>query len=266
MNVPDLKSFDLIVVNSSGGKDSQTALRKVALLATWQGFESKRVIVSHQDLGASEWPGTYDLVCQQARHYGFKVIVSRYRNKDGKERSLLDYVERRGKWPSSKQRFCTSDFKRGPGERVIRGLTCLKGRTYRVLNVLGFRAEESPARAKRIPWGVNKRLRTHAREVIDWLPIHDWSEEQVWNDIKASGVPYHPAYDHGMPRLSCVFCIFANRNALLLAGAHNPGLLSRYVEVEKRIGHTFKKDLSLADVKRDLESGVKPEAVASWAM
>lgn len=30
--------------------------------------------------------------------------------------------------------------------------------------------------------------------------------------------------DLGMPRLSCCFCIFSPRSALLLAGKHNPGL------------------------------------------
>lgn len=38
------------------------------------------------------------------------------------------------------------------------------------------------------------------RTVDTWLPIHDWTEAQVWQCIRASGVPYHPAYDQGMSR------------------------------------------------------------------
>ena len=54
--------------------------------------------------------------------------------------------------------------------------------------------------------------------IDDWLPLHDWSVDQVWGRIRASGVPHHPAYELGMPRLSCCFCIFSPRSALLLVG------------------------------------------------
>jgi len=69
-----------------------------------------------------------------------------------------------------------------------------------------------------------------------------------------------------MPRLSCCFCIFAPREALLLAGKHNPELLGEYVEVERRIGHRFRVNLALADVKRDLEGGVEAGPVKTWEM
>jgi hypothetical protein len=46
-----------------------------------------------------------------------------------------------------------------------------------------------------------------------------------------------------MPRLSCCFCIFSPRSALLLAAKHNPELLAQYVAVEKQIGHRFRKEL-----------------------
>lgn len=262
----NLNEFDLIVINSSGGKDSQTALRKVALMAKDQGVPNHRIVVSHQDLGESEWEGVYELVKEQANYYGFHVLLSRYRNKDKDELSLLNYVEKRKMWPSSTTRFCTSEFKRSPGERTIRGLTSDRTRNYKVLNVMGFRAEESPARAKREVLSVNKRMSTQNREVVDWLPIHDWTVGDVWKDIKSSGVRHHWAYDNGMPRLSCVFCIFANEHALRLAGSLNPDLLNKYVDLEDKIGHTFKSDLSLRKVKEDLESGVTVEPVEDWAM
>ena len=69
-----------------------------------------------------------------------------------------------------------------------------------------------------------------------------------------------------MPRLSCCFCIFAPKAALLLAGKHNLGLLAEYVAVERRINHKFKADLALAEVQRDLEAGVEPGAVTNWMM
>jgi hypothetical protein len=88
----------------------------------------------------------------------------------------------------------------------------------------------------------------------------------VWARVRSSGVPHHPAYELGMPRLSCCFCIFAPRSALLLAGQHNPALLADYVAVEQHIGHNFRLGLPMVSVQRALERGERPGAVPDWAM
>jgi 3'-phosphoadenosine 5'-phosphosulfate sulfotransferase (PAPS reductase)/FAD synthetase len=136
----------------------------------------------------------------------------------------------------------------------------------RILNCLGLRAEESPARARRLPFGLNEMASNSRRIIHDWLPLHSWTTAQVWARIRASGVRHHPAYDLGMPRLSCCFCIFSPRSALLLAGKHNPELLAQYVAVEKQIDHRFRKELSLAEVHEALAQGEQPGTVNDWFM
>ena len=51
-----------------------------------------------------------------------------------------------------------------------------------------------------------------------------------------------------MPRLSCVLCVLAGRRELVLAARLNPELAREYADVEARIGHTFKADLSMAEI------------------
>jgi 3'-phosphoadenosine 5'-phosphosulfate sulfotransferase (PAPS reductase)/FAD synthetase len=172
-------------------------------------------------------------------------------------------------WPSNKQRYCTSDHKRGPILRAITKLGAEKrhlGRPLRILQCIGLRADESPARSKLAPFERNARASNSLRAVDDWLPIHAWTASQVWARIKASGVRHHYAYDLGMPRLSCVFCIFAPEAALLLAGKHNPELLAEYVAVEERIGHTFRANLPLKMIQIKLQRDAAPAAVADWRM
>lgn len=266
MNAPDLNNYDLIIVNSSGGKDSSCALFEVCRIADLQSFPKENIIISHQCLGKMEWKGTKELVIQQAEFFGIKNIhVTKRRTKEGYEENLLEYVERRGKFPSNKQRFCTSDFKRAPGQRVMTSAAKNLG-DCKVLYVFGFRSEESPSRAKKQPIVVNELLSTQKRTVYDWLPIHDWSTKKVWDTIKLNKIPYHFAYDLGMPRLSCVFCIFSPKDALVLAGKHNPELLDEYVEVETRIGHSFKNNLSIASIKDLIESGYEPTKIENWTM
>lgn len=257
--------FRWVVVNNSGGKDSQTALLVVVQEADRQAYPRSRIVVSHQCLGEMEWPGTMDLARRQAEFYGLRFETTKYRTADGVELSLLDMVAKRGKWPDNKNRYCTSDCKRDPGRRVI---TKLYGEARgNVLNVFGFRSEESPARAKKAVKAYNKRASSGRREVWDWLPIHDWTETQVWESIRSSGVPYHPAYDKGMPRLSCCFCIFAPRAALIISGRANPELLDKYVAVEKQIGHTFQNGKPIADIKQAIMNGEQPASVGGkWNM
>lgn len=259
-----LANYDLILVNSSAGKDSLVMLDVVAKLAREAGC-LERVVVVHCDLGRVEWPGTVDLVHKQAAVYGLPVEVEKRPQGD-----LLDHVRERGMWPSSTARYCTSDHKRGQSAKVVTRLVNAKynGTPLRVLECLGFRADESPARAKRHAFTRNRRLSNGKRLVDTWLPIHDWSEGQVWDRIRGQDLPYHPAYDLGMPRLSCCFCIFAPREALILAGRHNRELLNEYVQVEAAIDHEFRQGCSLASIATavDAGEGSESETVSSWRM
>lgn len=260
--MPDLSQFDWIVVNSSGGKDSQTALREILHQCLLQDYPRSKVVVSHQCLGKYEWPGTLDLVRLQCAIYGVRLVVTSYRDKHGTASSLLDYVRARGKWPSSDTRFCTSEFKRGPGGRVLtqlaKELAVPRAGVARILNVFGFRADESPARAKRLVFVKNVRHSSSTKEVWDFLPIHHWTEQEVWDDILQSCVPYHPAYDSGMQRLSCVFCIFAPYNALLNAAWLQPDLLMEYVDTELSTGHDFQHNKPLRAVHAAMLRGEVP--------
>jgi 3'-phosphoadenosine 5'-phosphosulfate sulfotransferase (PAPS reductase)/FAD synthetase len=261
----DLNSYDLVIINSSGGKDSLCCIWEVCRQANEQKYPLNKIVVSHQDLGEMEWKGTKELVKKQANLFGLKTYYTKRRNKNGYEEDLLEYIERRGKFPSSKQRYCTSDFKRGPGARVVTSLTRAIG-ICKVLYVFGFRKSESPARAKRLPFQLNKLLSTKKRTVFDWLPIHEWSTKQVWDVIKKHNLPYHNAYDIGMPRLSCCFCIFSPFDALVIAGKENPELLDRYVKAEEKIGHTFRKDFPIKSVKDAIASNYKTKFISDWVM
>jgi len=61
-----------------------------------------------------------------------------------------------------------------------------------------------------------------------------------------------------MPRLSCVFCIYAPPEALLLAGYHNRELLAKYVAVEQRINFQFLQGEPLINIQAKLEAGYVP--------
>lgn len=263
--LPDLTHYHWIVINSSAGKDSQAMLDYVVEQCDQAQVPRDRVVVAHADLGRVEWPGTRALAEEQARHYGLAFHAVRRPQGD-----LLEHIARRGKFPSPAARYCTSDHKRGQIRTLFTRLTGLGRqaghRPVRILSCMGLRAEESPARAKRQPFDRDSRS-SNGRRVVDvWLPLHAWTAAQVWERIRASGVRHHPAYDLGMPRLSCCFCIFSPRSALLLVGRHKPELLAEYVAVERQIGHTFRQELPLAAIQEALAAGEEPGPLADWTM
>lgn len=297
MTTPDLTSYDWIVISSSAGKDSQAMLDYVFGLAEAAGVLD-RVVVVHADLGRVEWMKTRELAERQAARYSARFEVVKNLT------DLLWRIATRGKWPSATERYCTSDFKRGPirtlHTRLAREWKARGGKgACRILDCMGLRAQESTAREKcnvckdrEVPskgrvskrWvsrstcttcrGTGKRnplvalpeASSRNKEVWEWLPVHAWKLEEVWARIKASRTHdlAHPAYALGMPRLSCVFCIFAPQPALILAGKHNPELLAEYVRVEQKIGHTFTKRKptannpwrgSIAEIKEAVDAG-----------
>lgn len=258
--VPELTGFDVILVASSAGKDSQAMLDYVAELARAAGVED-RVTVLHNDLGKVEWPGTAELAAEQAAHYGF-----RFEMRHREQGLLLDQIQERGMWPDAKNRYCTSDQKRGPSRKLITQLVAGLGierirnkpvRQAKVLYCLGLRAEESSGRAKKPVLAVDPSASSGVREVTTWHPILHWTEVQVWDRIKASGVRYHWAYDEGMKRLSCSFCVLASREDLMCAARLRPDLAAEYVALEAEMGHQFKADLSMAEIVASAPAGAR---------
>lgn len=283
--VPEIGAYDVIAISTSAGKDSLAMMDYVVTLAREAGV-ADRIVAIHSDLGEVEWPGTKDLAAEHAAHYGIRyMVVTRIggiAKKTGKSYKagdvhgdILDYAERRGAFPSPENRWCTSDFKRGPIKRAFTALAKewkaanpKAGRPCRILDCIGMRAEESPKRAKLPVFEV--RIKTSAQHVDTWLPIHHWLTPHVWARIKASGARHHRAYDLGMPRLSCVLCIYAPREVLMLAGKHNREVLDRYVEVERKTGYRFRNDLALEEIRNALDAGEEPDAAklgdGAWGM
>lgn len=255
----EMGAYDVILVNSSAGKDSQAMLTYLVERADAEGVPRDRIIVVHADLGRVEWDGTRELAEQQAAAYGlrFEIVA---RAEDLLDQVVTRHNTLRGKgdtttpaWPSSQARYCTSDQKTSQVAKLMTRLatdhrTAHPDRPIRILNCLGIRAAESPARAKKTPFE-SDRAATNGRRIVDrWLPIFDWSDEQVWNTIRRSGLPHHPAYDAGMPRLSCMFCVLAGRKELVISARLNPDMAQEYLRVEQLVGHTFKADLSMAEI------------------
>ncbi|MEM1007453.1 MAG: phosphoadenylyl-sulfate reductase, partial [Myxococcota bacterium] len=66
----------------------------------------------------------------------------------------------------------------------------------------GMRRQQSITRTQ-MPFFEND-----AQNTARWKlhPLADWTEEQVWQCIKAHNIPYHPLHDKGFPSIGCAPC------------------------------------------------------------
>lgn len=223
------------------------------------------------------------------------TATQRYCTADQK-RGQIEKAKRQPFWPSAASRYCTADQKRAQIDKQLRGYSL-------VVSAMGMRAGESRARAKKTAFTIDatltaKRFRelepdaalaaweadaSDARLAFDWLPIHDWTVEQVWEacatsaddvarrqalyaageiDAAFDGWQAHPAYVFGNERVSCALCVLASRNDLRVGAIHNPDLYRTYVQMERESGFTFQHGKALADVAPELlEHTSEPVAV-----
>lgn len=215
----------VIFVNHSGGKDSQAMLAALVRL----GLKEKIVLV-HADLGEMEWEPMHDWIASTG--FGLAVNVIK---------PTLDFFELCRKFkrlPSGLARFCTSELKTMPINRWIKAYCAERGIT-KAVSALGLRGQESPLRAKKETL-VRSKAATKALDLTEWLPIHEYTLEQVFAEIAAAGQSPHRVYSMGFSRLSCVFCVFGKKAEHELAAKHRPELFAKIAKLERELGKTIR--------------------------
>ncbi len=222
----------VLVINFSGGKDSSAMLSYLC-----EKYPHYKKYVVFADTGW-EHKGAIDWCNEIVKRFGMDIFVVRNPNKD-----FFGMVRHRKMFPSPGQRQCTSDLKRGPIQTWIRR-NC---RERLIVNCLGIRAEESPARAKKRKLSRNIAMTNSKRTVWDWLPIHDWTETQVLKYLSDRNIPLHPVYNY-LKRFSCQVCIYMSVNDLKSVAKNNPSAILRIDALEKEIGFTLKPDGAITDL------------------
>ena len=111
------------------------------------------------------------------------------------------------KWfpPHRGARWCCSVIKEGPSKKVPL--------THRLL---GIRAEEGHKRRKQ-GW-----INQFTKKRINYHPIFDWREWEVWDYIEHHNLPYCKLYDEGFSRLGCIVCPMRSYKELMVYKARWP--------------------------------------------
>jgi len=155
---------------------------------------------------------------------------------------FLDLCIWKGRFPSTRARFCSQELKHEPLDEFMRPLFKQYGT---VISWQGVRADESLNR-RHLPM-YDVEVGQWEPEPKGWLiyrPIIDWTAQDVFAQHRKSGVKWNPIYEHGMSRVGCMPCIHAKKSELMAIFREFPEEIERVAEWERIVSKASKRGTS----------------------
>ena len=153
---------------------------------------------------------------------------------------FLDVAMLHGRFPSTKVRFCTSDTKLVP---LMHAKRPLLDAGLSVIDWIGERADESPARARKKPIQ-SVRSPSGARNIL-YRPIFRWSAADAFAISVRHGLRHNPLYTMGMSRVGCSTCIMVRKRELRAWAMRFPAEVDRVREWERLVGLVSRRTAAL---------------------
>ncbi|WP_010276485.1 phosphoadenosine phosphosulfate reductase domain-containing protein [Paenibacillus senegalensis] len=151
---------------------------------------------------------------------------------------FLDMCLWKGRFPSTKARFCTQELKIIPTLEQVYIPLLEDGKE--VVSWQGVRAQESPHRARLTEW------EDTPEGYRIYRPLLKWSVEDVFEMHERHSIKPNPLYKMGMGRVGCMPCINCGKQELFEIARRFPEEVARIAEWEelvkkasKRQGATF---------------------------
>lgn len=233
-----------ILVQFSGGKDSQACLIKAV-----NDYGKDKITAVFCDTGW-EHQDTYKHIESVVRQLGVKLVTL----KSKKYNDFVDMAIKKGRFPSTMARFCTSELKVIPMIEYI----LLQDESFIIIQ--GIRAKESKVRAgydvecSYFKEYFNNEVKGlyHKKDVLEWCKTHDasvlrpifhWSAQEVIDYILANGQRPNPLYERGFARVGCFPCFMCRKHEIQLI-SKDKWTAERLIKAEQRMKDETKKGSS----------------------
>lgn len=186
-----------------------------------------------------------DVILELARMSGvnFRAI---YKNTTIDPPGTIAHVKANGvEILQPKMTFAQLMAKKGFPTRVAR-FCCQVLKEYKVLDyaVIGVRRDESRARAERYKEPEQCRVYSTKEKCRQYMPILDWTAQDVAAFIAERGIKCHPLYYdekggfHEERRLGCMGCPIASRRKRLLNLKQYPNIIKMYCRAGEKYRQT----------------------------
>ncbi len=149
---------------------------------------------------------------------------------------FLDLCIWKGRFPSTKARFCTEELKVYPIQRGVYERAFAGGKA--VVSWQGVRAEESFSRSLLPRW---QRLKGNGR-LYAYRPLLAWKLADVWAMHAKHGIARNRLYNMGMGRVGCMPCIMARKDEMREIAARFPEHVARIAQWESVVSSASKRE------------------------
>ncbi len=246
------------IVSVSGGKDSTALLllaieRKTENLEAWfadTGHEHQQTYDYIDYLSNKVLPIRVikaDFSAQIARKREF--VATKWREQGVPEERVLMAIDAlvptgnpfldlclwKGRFPSTKARFCSEELKRNP---IVEAQLELLDAGNEIWSWQGVRADESLAR-RDLP-----EMDEVGGGLWNYRPILKWTAEDCFAMHRKHGIKHNPLYEQGMGRVGCMPCIHARKDELLEISRRFPEEIERVVNWERMVAEASKRGMS----------------------
>ena len=179
---------------------------------------------------AEHWPISLITECGLTELQAEKTIAFALETLQPTGVPFLDLCMWKGRFPSTKARFCTFELKHIPIRDQI--VMPLLDEYDEVISWQGVRAEESPQRAGLPVWETDA---DNMPGLNVYRPILDWKHADVFAIAKHNGIKPNPLYLQGCSRVGCMPCIHARKSELAEIFTRWPEEIARVARWEKLV-------------------------------
>lgn len=153
---------------------------------------------------------------------------------------FLDLCIWKGRFPSTRARFCSEELKRNP---IVAFQEQYLDAGDDVISWQGVRADESINR-RDLPENECKTIHANGAELWNFRPILTWTAQDAFDMHKKHGIKHNPLYEQGMGRVGCMPCIHARKDEILTIGQRFPEEVARVAEMERLVAEASKRGMS----------------------
>ncbi|OCA54228.1 Thioredoxin-dependent 5'-adenylylsulfate reductase [Photorhabdus namnaonensis] len=176
----------------------------------------------------SRWPLSLVSECGMSAAQAENRIIAALKVLFPTNNPFLDLCMLKGRFPSTKARFCTFELKHKPiSEQIIKPLL---SEFDEVISWQGVRAQESPARAGLPVWESDI---DDTAGLSVYRPILSWTHEHVFALAKKHSIKPNPLYQQGCSRVGCMPCIHARKSELAEIFVRFPDEIARVARWER---------------------------------
>ena len=144
----------------------------------------------------------------------------------------------KGRFPSTRARFCTDYLKIKPTEKLIKEL---KAEGFDVVSHSGVRKSESFERSLLEEWGKDMFSCKQRR------PLLNETINDVWKAHTKYRLPINGLYKQGWKRVGCRLCVMSNKMDVARTVKKRPWVIEIYKQWEQALGEMKKSKGSMTD-------------------